>query len=293
VNAAALIPIAIKASICLVVAGLGLRASPEDALYLLRRPGQLARSLLAMNVIMPLLAATLAATLHLRPPVQIALAALAVSPVPPMLPRRQMQSGGHEPYAIGLLTAAALLAILFVPAAVALFGWAFGIPLAMPPAAVAEVILASVLVPLVTGLLIRRAVPAFAERIARPVSLAGTVLLVMAALPVLFVVWRGVVSLIGDGTLLAVVGVVIAGLTAGHFLGGPDPQDRIVLALASATRHPGVALAIATANFPGQKLVQPAVLLYLIVSVVVAVPYLVWARREPGFPERAPVNEAH
>ena len=42
-----------------------------------------------------------------------------------------------------------------------------------------------------------------------------------------------------------------------------------MLALATASRHPALALAIAHANFPEQKLAAPAVLLYLIVSGIV------------------------
>ena len=81
---------------------------------------------------------------------------------------------------------------------------------------------------------------------------------------------------------VAIVAFSLAGLAAGHLLGGPDPDDRVVLALATASRHPGVALAIASANFPGQKLVPVAVLLYLIVSAIVSIPYLTGRRRQHG-----------
>ena len=55
----------------------------------------------------------------------------------------------------------------------------------------------------------------------------------------------------------------------GYLFGGPDPEHRSVLAQATASRHPGLAVAIAHANFPEQKLVVPAVVLYLIISMVV------------------------
>ena len=79
---AALIPLALKASIVLIVFGLGLSASMDDTLYLFRSPRQLARSLVAMNVIMPLFAAVLAAAFDFYPSLKIALvsnAALARS----------------------------------------------------------------------------------------------------------------------------------------------------------------------------------------------------------------------
>ena len=62
-------------------------------------------------------------------------------------------------------------------------------------------------------------------------------------------------------------------------LGGPNPNNRPVLALATATRHPAVALAIGHTNFPGQKLAGALVLVYMVLSTLVAVPYLSWIRR--------------
>ena len=62
-------------------------------------------------------------------------------------------------------------------------------------------------------------------------------------------------------------------------LGGPDDEDRSVLALASAARHPGVAMAVASANFPDQKLAPAAILLYLLLSAILTIPYVMWRRR--------------
>ncbi len=69
-----------------------------------------------------------------------------------------------------------------------------------------------------------------------------------------------------------------------HLLGGPDPDDRTALALATASRHPGVALLIPTGNFPNQKLVAPAMVLYLIVGAGAC------SRRRPPPREAATAN---
>jgi bile acid:Na+ symporter, BASS family len=50
----------------------------------------------------------------------------------------------------------------------------------------------------------------------------------------------------------------------------------VVLALATSSRHPGVALAIATANFPDEKLVLPAVLMFLLAGAILSIPYVKW-----------------
>jgi len=277
---AALIPVVLQASIVLSVFGLGLNASSQHATYLFRRRSQLVRSLLSMYVVVPLFAVALVAAFALHPGVKIALVALAVSPVPPVLPRKALKAGGEEAYTIGLLVATALLAIVFIPLAMEVLESVFAVPLQMSAAALARLILITVLAPLAAGMIVRHLAPALAQQIAYPVALLATALLVAGGLPIVFTAWPAVVSLIGNGTLAAIAVFVLVGLAAGHLLGGPNPQDRTVLALSTASRHPGVALAIAGANFPEQKLVLAAVLLYLIVNAIVALPYLAWLRNQ-------------
>jgi BASS family bile acid:Na+ symporter len=276
---ATLIPLVLQASIVLNVIGLGLNASPQDATALFRRPSQLLRLLCAMHVVMLACAVALAINFALHRAVKIALVALAVSPIPPLLPKKTLKAGGEASYTIGLLVAVALLAIIFVPVAVELLGRAFGTPSHMSLGAVARLVLLTVLVPLGVGMAMRSLAAAFAARIARSVSLVATVLLIASALPILFTAWPTIVSLTGDGTMIALAAFVLVGLAVGHLLGGPDPEDRIVLALSTASRHPGVALTIAHATFPEQQLVLAAVLLYLLVSSIVSLPYLAWSRR--------------
>jgi BASS family bile acid:Na+ symporter len=100
-------------------------------------------------------------------------------------------------------------------------------------------------------------------------------------------------SLLGKGTLAAFAAFIVAGLVAGHLLGGPASRDRPVLALATAMRHPGMAIAIATATFPQQKLATPAVLLYLIMSFLLTAPYLAWRRKVSALPSQSQQDEEH
>lgn len=272
-------PLALVAGIVLTVFALGLSASPEDATYLFRRPRQLVRSLLAMNVVMPLLAAAINALFELHPAVEIALITLAVSPVPPLLPSKALKAGGGASYMIGLLVAAALLAIVFVPLVADLVGISLGRRGQMSPAAVARIVAITVLAPLAAGLIVRRMALAFSERIVKPMLWAASVLLLVGALPIVFTAMPTVVSLIGNGTLAAMVAFVLVGLAAGHLLGGPEAAHRTVLALATSSRHPGIAIAIASANFPEEELAVAAILLYLLVNALVSIPYLIWRRR--------------
>ena len=278
-TAQSLILLALKASIVLSVFAIGLVSRVDDTLFLLRRPKLLLRSVVAINVIMPIVAAAMAWILDLPEAVEMALVALAVSPVPPLLPKKQVKAHGEPSYAIGLLVGAALVAILFVPLAVELVGFVFQLPVHMNPWPVAKLVFATVLAPLIAGVLARRLMPALAARFAQPVGQIANIVLGLCFLAVLVTAWPAIAGLLGSGAFCAVAGFVAIGLAAGHGLGGPDPQDRTVLALAAATRHPGVAMAITTANFPGYKEVLPAFLLYLVVGAVLAIPYVMWRKR--------------
>jgi BASS family bile acid:Na+ symporter len=276
---ATMIRLAFMISIPLLVFALGLRATLADARYVLQRPVLILRGFLAMAVIVPVTAAALAAIFPLHPAVEIALLAMAVGPVPPILPGKQLRLGGRSRYVHGLLVGAALFAIVVVPAAIEVLGWLFQREAHISPAQVARIVGMTVLLPLAAGLAVHRWLPTLAERIGPWVSRVGNALLLAALLVVVFAMWRDVVSLVGNGTVLAIVTVVVVGLAAGHWLGGPDPDDRTALAVASSMRHPGVALAIARLNFPDDKLVPAAVLLFIVVNILITLPYGIWRQR--------------
>jgi BASS family bile acid:Na+ symporter len=265
---ARLIPLAIQLSIALIVFSIALHARFTDLTYLLRRPGLLARSLLAMFGVMPVLAVALAVVFDLNPLVEVALIAPALAPVPPILPKKQLKAGGAPSYAVGLLAVAGLIAIVYVPAALALLGRIFGRPVHADAAVVAKIVASSILVPLLAGLAVGPLSPAFAAKAAKPIGIVAMLLLVVAALPVLIKEWPSVVALVGNFSVVAIALFSVIGLAVGHALGGPDPDERTVLALSTATRHPGIAMAIA-ADMPDKQALLAAVLLICIVGAVV------------------------
>ena len=277
-----LIPIILKTSIFLTVLGLGLRASGGEVVSLVRNPSRLARSMVAMTIIMPTTAVLLALSFDLHPAVKIALVALSVSPVPPIWPKRAIKTGGDESFTLGLLVTSAAISILFIPIAMAIFERIVGAPLRMSADDIARAVLVTILLPLFLGITVRQLAPGLAADTAKPLGAIGTVLLAAGAIPLVVKLSPAMVSLVGDGTLLAMVAFVMVGLAAGHLLAGPAKADRSVLALACASHHPAIALAIAQVNFPGERLVPAAIVLYLLVAAIVVTPYLKWAQRPEG-----------
>jgi|KBSSwiStaDraftv2_1062776.scaffolds.fasta_scaffold03860_10 BASS family bile acid:Na+ symporter len=280
----AIIVLVLKASIILSVFAIGLKATFRDAVFLFSRPNQLVRAWFSMSVVMPVFALTLVMLFDLHPAIQIALIAISVSPIPPIFPNKAFKKGGTENYTIGLLVGTALVSIIVIPVAMELVERIVGIPLQMRARDVAWTVLTTIFLPLLAGIAVRALAPGLADRVAKPIALVSLVLLILSALPVLVGMTRPIWSLVGNGTLLALTVFGVVGFVVGHVLGGPEPANRPTLALATATRHPAVALGIAHANFPDQHLAPAAVFLYLMVVGVLSALYMAWAKRHEVLP---------
>ena len=276
---AELIVLIMKASIAVLVFTIGLGTAPRQLTHLLRRPGQLLRSLVAMNLVMLAIAVAIALLFPLQGSVKLVLVALALSPVPPVLPKKLMKAGGGQDYVMALLFTASVFAIVWIPFAGEVLDRIFPADISIPPAPVAKLVSMTVLGPTLAGVVARLLAPGLAGRIAEPLSKVATILLLAGLGLVLAKAAPAMLAQLGDGTLLAIAAFIVLGLVTGHLLGGPTPGDRSVLALATASRHPGVAMAIAQLMFPAEKSVPAMVLLYLIVGAVVTLPYVNWRKK--------------
>lgn len=269
----------LQGSIILTVFAVGLRATIAEATWLARQPGQLSRSLLAMFVALPIIAILLVVLFPLLRTIEIVLIALALSPVPPLLPMKIGKASGDEDYMLGLLIIVSLLSIAIVPLGLMAASIVLRRPMSMSPGDVAAVMFKMTLLPLAAGILVRRFAPGAARRIVRPTTIVASIVLAACVVLLLFGAWRAVWKLVGNGSILVIAAFVVAGLAAGHLLGGPREDDRTVLALATATRHPALALAIAKAGYPNEPGLGAAILLYLLVGAFVALPYIRWRRK--------------
>lgn len=276
----AIVGLVLKASIMLTVFGFGLQASRDDLLYLLQRPRVLMRSLVSMFVVMPLFALLMTSVVSFNRAVLIALVALSISPVPPLLPRKVTKSTGFAAFGLGLMVTAASLSIVLIPLSTYLLGKYFHRSFAMGPGAVAKLIVPSVLIPIAAGVVFRRSAPAIAKRIGHPLARIAGIMLLLGVICILAFAAPTVWSLVGNGTILAFIAFILVGLATGHLLGGRDPNEQVTLALSTACRHPALAVAIAGANTPGEHRVFAAVLLYVLLNVLLTIPYIAWQRKK-------------
>lgn len=269
---------ALTASIMLTVLGLGLTTTWRQATSLLRQPALLLRSLLAISVLMPVATAVVATAFAFPIEVKRALIALAISPVPPLLYKRQLGAGGPREYVVGMMVAVALLAIVLVPVSVAILNRIYAASISVSPLAIASITMRTILLPLAAGLLIRRLFPAAEKASSHIIALAG-LLLVVGAVMLLYALWPATRELLGNGTGFMMAVIAALGLLIGHVLGGPEPGIRTALALATTSRHPAVAFTIASATGAPSKPLLAAVLLYVVISAIVSIPYGKWRAR--------------
>ncbi|OBI22668.1 membrane transporter protein [Mycobacterium sp. E2497] len=275
--------IAFQVSLFVVILGYGLTARFADVAYVLRLPDLLARSLLAVMVAAPVIAGVLVGVLDLRPQVAIALVTLAISPLPPLLPRRGEKAGGRAQYGLGLVLVLAVLAVPVISVAAPLIGRMFGRQYVASPWAIAELMLMSVVAPLSAGMAIRTRWPAVAARIGGPIDRVQRWALPVAMVVLLIGAAPSMWKLLGESTLVAMVLFVGGTVVVGHVLGGPERESSAMLAFASSCRHPATALTIASANFPNAD-EHGAVALYGLITAAVGAVYTFWIRRRAVTP---------
>ena len=134
------------------VFGFGLNSTRDDLLYLWRRPGLLVRSLLAVLIVMPVAAVVLTKAFDFRHNVEVVLVALAISPVPPLLPQKESKAGGRRSYGLGLMLFLGLVAIAVIPLVVELLEQVFARPFTVDAGAIARIVLVAAFLPIVAGM---------------------------------------------------------------------------------------------------------------------------------------------
>lgn len=265
----------LELTVMVLVFAIGLDSTRADLVYLWRRPWLLAKSLLAMYVLVPILAFILVKVLPLSTGVAVALLVLAISAGAPLLPRKLMGLGDGA-YIFSLVVTSSLLAIVTVPAWLKVLAAHFGASSSLAPRDLVPVIGRAFIAPLALGMLVRRFVPEASERLSDwLLKVAGGVLALCALL--LLALHRGLLLEAGWLSLAALAAMALGSLAIGHLLGGPEPDDRAALALSCATRHVGMAVVVAAA-VPGPR-AAALIAVYLVVSALVSAPYLRWRRR--------------
>jgi BASS family bile acid:Na+ symporter len=271
-----------------------MQARWRDLAAVFGQPRLLFRGIVAVHVVVPAVALLMVLVLPMPPIVKVGIFIMAASPLAPFVPGKMMKTGADASYAIGLCVALTSLAVIIVPATLGLVSWYFRREVSAPVGPVAMLILTSVLLPLVAGLSLGALFPNLSRWFAPAARIFSIVVLLPVVVLFLYSAGSQIIALIGNGTLLATFVAVAAGLVAGHWLGGPEPANRMALALATATRHPGIAALIVHANYQDKRAMM-AVVLFLLNSMIVSAFYkgLMVKRHRPVSSSSVPQDPSH
>lgn len=273
--AAALSLVALKVNV-------GLVSTLDELLYLLRRPALLLRALLAICVLPATAAVVVALLFPLEPAVKAGIVLMGLTPVQPLTPGKLLGVPARKELAHGIYIAMSVLAIVVMPLVFALVARLVDRDDRIGVALIATKIVKGVLLPLAVGLLVRWLWPAFAERAAPWLKKIGLALLVLAFAGIALSHLPVMIAMLGNGTLLAMLLVLGVSLAGGHLLAGPDRASRVTLALASASRHPGLALMISVGSSFDNANIASAIVLFALAGIAMEAVYAHWLVRIPA-----------
>jgi BASS family bile acid:Na+ symporter len=267
---------------------LGLSLRLEALRAWLSQPALPLRLLLGSCVLVPL-----AGLLLLQTPLSFAIdrdgraaiALMALCPSAPLAMRKARKVGGDVQLAALVQVGAALLAILTVPALGWLFRLRFGVDGwdAYPLDVALQVGKVQVL-PLLLGLLLRGWQPQLADRLLRPLSLlANALLLLLISLVLIKTAPQLWAFLTNNGLAVAIMALLVgASFLIGQLLAGPGSNQGLTASLVTAMRNPGLALMFANRHGQGLPELKPALLIYVLVTVLLSLPLISRRRRLAG-----------
>jgi len=261
------VPFAMLAFVLSSMVAMGLGLTVAQILAPLRDTRLVVLSLLANFVLMPLGALALASVLRLDPPLGVGLLILGLAAGAPFLPKLAQLAKGHLAFAVGAMVLLMVVTVGYLPLV---------LPLLLPgvsvdPVTIARSLFLLMLLPLALALAVRARFPVMAARSKSVLDRVSTLSLILLTLLIVVANVSNVLSIFGTRGILAGLLFIAIGFGTGWFLGGPDVENRRVLALGTAQRNIAAALVVAGQSFSDPKVVVMVVVV-AIVGLLVLMP---------------------
>jgi predicted Na+-dependent transporter len=242
--------LAIAFLVCMTMS-LGLEVTWRQLLILLRDKGLLCRALTANLILVPLLGLALDMIFPMPLDSAIAFLLLAAAPGAPMSLRYTRNRDDDAPFAAALLFILILAAICFTPLIAEMILPAQTL-LSVPYYRVATVALLYMVFPGLIGIVIQRWAGEETVMIRNVTFISARVFFLAWVILVTAEQSRAVRQL-GVPTLAAMVSLIIGSMIIGWLLGGPQRENRRILATGTSMRNVGLCAVIAIESFPGTK----------------------------------------
>ena len=269
----------VAASVFAVMFSLGLMLGREQIAAAVQRRVALAAALFAVVVPLPAIAVLVVKLFSLSGTVAGGILLMAISPGAPVALRRALEAGGEARFAPALHLAIVALAVLIVPASLAVLNEIFDKSFVVSPLDVARQVCFAQLLPLGLGAAARAWRPGWAARIEGSLARASNLLLLATAAALVVVLWH---LLAESGWVPFVAGAALTAcaLAVGAACTWRDPSVRPAAAVAAAMRNPGLALLVATINAMPAGVVASVFGYTLGAALVITAFVILQARRE-------------
>jgi BASS family bile acid:Na+ symporter len=224
-------------------------------------------ALLANFVLVPALAYAITKVIPLEQSLQIGVILLGTAAGAPFIPKLVQGAKGNVAYAVGLMFLIMVVTIFYLP---------FILPLLLPgvevnPWDIARSLIATMLVPLVIGMLIKSHSPDVADHWAPVMNKISSLSVLILLVVGLGLNISNILSFIGTLGIGAMVLLIVGALGIGMLFGGRDPGVRSAMGLSTANRNGAAALLVATQNFSGTNTL-PFVLVGVVLLLLILLP---------------------
>jgi len=251
--------------VAIVMFSIGLRVSTGDLYNILRARGLLIRTLVANCIVIPAIGLLLIRLFPLTPDASIGIMLLAAIPGTPISLQFTRMAKTRLAFAAAVIFVLSLVSVAMTPVIIGTM------PQTLqhsdrPVSSLLATLALYIALPLCAGVWVARRVPNIGSRLILPLG-------VLASVVFLFIMWEtrlmrreALNTMRGNGTVLAMVLLLLSSMLIGWLIGGPDRDTRRILATSTGMRSVIVVWYIARYCFPGTQ-VYMIPLIYLSLMV--------------------------
>src|SRR4029079_2806563 len=173
------------ATVFAVMFSIGLMLGREQIAAAMQRRIVLLAVIFAVVVPVPALAVLALKLFGLTGPIAVGIVLMSISPGAPIALRRALDAGSSREFAPALHVAIVVLAVVTVPASVAILDWIFARGFTVTPFDIGRQVFVAQLLPLMLGTALRAARPVLAGKLQQPIGRIGNILLLILTVLVL------------------------------------------------------------------------------------------------------------
>jgi bile acid:Na+ symporter, BASS family len=224
-------------------------------------------ALFANFVLMPIGAVALAKVLRLEEPFGVGLLLLGCAAGAPFLPKLAELAKGNLAFAVGIMVLLMVVTVGYLPIVLPLL--LSGVTI--DPWKIARSLILLMLLPLAAGLALKAYYDGLAAQVKPILDWISNVSLILLVLLITAANIDKVLQVFGTFGILAGLLFIALGVVIGWLLGGPDVDNKRVMALGTGQRNIAAALVVASESFDDPKVVV-MVIVVAIVGLVILMP---------------------